>query len=125
MQYGDLMVIAMYILIFGLIAIVTFVMRNFGPAIVDYIQSKTTEQQREMLVYFARSAVVFARNRFGDLSGSEQFEKALEYLHKSLTNRGMPIERDEMEALIEWAYEEAKQAGLIKALSEQTLTEEQ
>ncbi|QGG47549.1 phage holin, LLH family [Heliorestis convoluta] len=117
MPYGDLMVIALYIMIFGLIAIVTFVIRNFGPSIVEYINSKTTEQQRELLAFLARSAVLFARNRFGHLSGQEQFTQAIDYFNKALVEKGIPISREEMEGLLELAYEEAKKAGLLQSLS--------
>ncbi|MBC9784649.1 hypothetical protein H1S01_09010 [Heliobacterium chlorum] len=114
----DLLLIGLYVIVFGVIVVTTYLTRNFGPAAMDYMRTVTTEQERQTVGNLALSAVVYARNRYGHLSGDEQFEMALKHLGKTLENKEIVRTIEEMKSAIEFAYEEAKKKGLIASLKE-------
>ncbi|MBM7865727.1 hypothetical protein GTO89_02860 [Heliobacterium gestii] len=114
----NLFLLGLFVIVFGVIVMVTFAIRSYGPALVEFMKSATTEQQRQTVTKLAQSAVVFARARFGDLSGKEQFAKALLFTSSALAEKGILVSPEELEATVEFAYEEAKKAGLVVSLGE-------
>ncbi|ABZ84066.1 hypothetical protein HM1_1493 [Heliomicrobium modesticaldum Ice1] len=114
----NLFLLGLFVIVFGVMVTVTFAIRSCGPALVEFMKSATIEQQRQTATKLAQSAVVFARARFGALSGKEQFEKALLLVSNALAEKGLQVSSDELASTVEFAYEEAKKAGLVVSLSE-------
>lgn len=81
--------------------------------VVNYLDSKTDDKQRELLHKIAGEAFAYAETVYRSEASQVKLAQAMEYAAQQLGRRGIPVTADEIRAAIEAAYLNA-QAPAIK-----------
>ncbi|MDD2421001.1 MAG: phage holin, LLH family [Heliobacteriaceae bacterium] len=112
----DFIYAVLFLAVLGVLATASFVLRVYGRPVAEYYAARTTVEERETVAKFAQTAVVYVRNRYGDYPGDQQFELAFNWLVEALNKRGITVKDEELKAMVELAYEEAKALGFVPSL---------
>jgi GH35 family endo-1,4-beta-xylanase len=82
----------------------------------DWIKSKTTVNQQNLLNSIAYNAVLFIEQRYKDLEGNGKFSEAVQHVVQVLAQKGFNIDIAAIQAAVQAAYEDAKKNGLITVI---------
>jgi len=88
----------------GLITIISAVLTYI---VIPYIKTKTTKEQRDMIVFWVNFAVKAAEQLYPEAKSGEDKKK---YVVKFLTEKGIKITMADLEVLLEAAVEELNSA---------------
>jgi len=90
--------------ILGIVSVfITKMLKNAETKLSNFLDAKTTNEQRELINKYAKEAFSFAETVFNDLKGEEKLLKAKDYLQSQLKSIGVVITDDEIKAIIEKA----------------------
>ncbi len=91
-------------------AVVALVAAVISVFVIPYVKSKTTAQQREELVAWAKIAVSAAEQIYkGEQRGAEKKQYVLNFLAKN----GFSVDEEAVNAAIEAAVKQLNSAGII------------
>ena len=89
-------------LIFGLIGDALYLLISAGIFyLITFLRKKIDADKLQLTIEIIETAVLFAQQKFGDSAGQIKFEMALQHAAMMLNNKGIKVEKDELENLIE------------------------
>lgn len=84
-------------------AMVAAALMEMRKRVLTWIESRTTKDQRELLEKLAGEGFAFAETLFRDAEGPQKLEAAMKYVSRRLSQRGLDITTEEIQAAIEKA----------------------
>jgi LL-H family phage holin len=84
-----------------LILVVTVVLPLLAKLIGSFVSKKIAEADNELLARVAGMAVLWVEQKYGDISGTEKFQKAYEYIAEKLAKMHIKVDASDIEKVIE------------------------
>lgn len=77
-------------------------------AIFAWVRKRTSSEQQSLIEKVVREGILYAQETYGDLTGQERFQKALEAITASMNERGMKVTEEQLLILIQSILKELK-----------------